>query len=82
MQIANLGNINGTIGVIFWRWGTAYWAELPSIVKNQSKPERFFIWKKKKKKGRSKILKTFFFLENIVKPKEFLQKNKQRMGLE
>lgn len=24
----------------------------------------------------------FFFHENIVKPKEFLQKNKQRMGLE
>ena len=43
MQIANLGNINGTIGVIFWRWRTEYGAELPYIVKNQSKPERFFI---------------------------------------
>ena len=51
MQIANLGNINGTIGVIFWRWRTEYGAELPYIVKNQSKPERFFIWKKKNKEG-------------------------------
>ena len=59
MQIANLGNINGTIGVIFWRWRTEYGAELPYIVKNQSKPERFFIKNKKKKQGRGKILKIF-----------------------
>ena len=28
------------------------------------------------------ITPIFFFHENVVKPKEFLQKNKQRLGLE
>ena len=69
---------SGTDGIIFWRWRKkSVWNTGSFNCRYQSKLERFFFFQKTRK---GHFLKLCFFLQKIVKPKEFLLKKQREDG--